>query len=761
LALLLLVMPWRLIMFARQDWPQKDQEPAFLRARITFQALWGLFDLCGIVSGVLVFVTAWRARALLHKLRFYKKSWQKLCVSELGWLLQDLLALLQIGVIAILIVRLPSFLQRSWKLWKRHQAVERGVQAWETANVQPFENIIGPDVTGLILSHLNPTDLSRVAQVSKRFQSISDRDILWAKFLDPSVYGRKPDGTYPSSADLMRTLKHSSLKQFYISQFGKRWPRLWLRVDDWEAGFRFVVNQEFLWALRDIPQTLLIPLRILGVFFYFCCLVPAVWVVQTLGRKNQDSDLPMNFVDSVIPKRMGKVAGIWNDALWVVLLAPFLSLALLAEVVISLVFYAGFAVIALQVVPRPASLRRLLQTLLLPITTLFFLFLALLPQFLLGHLVVYRMGGSLTAYAWHVFWALFSFRGVFLGFLWMFVLFFAFQTCSHPLYWAWFSKYEPFSVPRQCSLIAWRNLILPAFQLLKSSCVFVLNVVKQFLVFVISKILSIVLSVLRLNRVVLARTTSLCYRHRTALWAQSLLIFVSLGWICFPLALPPVLWRLNLVRGYVVLIPATLVTLFRLRQSVGIISKNYGEKRKTPQTLKVESVYIELGAPGDLLQNGIRILLQGGKPASFVAENISLSVEGEQFWRDFSHIAGAHIVALVRWSGLYPLVLAPFCQLSTAFVKNQDTFDLKLTLATDQHRYKAKGETFMKLIRGLEGKSQALLELVFDFGTSGWTGFAVKGCCCRITFTPKQLLAAVAEKGSGFLEFGQEGTFVD
>ena len=206
-------------------------------------------------------------------------------------------------------------------------------------------------------------------------------------------------------------------------------------------------------------------------------------------------------------------------------------------------------------------------------------------------------------------------------------------------------------------------------------------------------------------------------------------------------------------------VPGGILCLLRLHQSVPIIEKNYGYKR-LPQHVQVTSVAIELGAPQDLMVNGLRVVLCGVKPEDFCVDNIRLSVEGEEFWQDMSRIAGAHIVALIQWSGLYPLILAPSFFDPTTVKKGSPEVKAIFTFATDACKYKAKGATFLKLIRGLAKKSTARIELLFEFGQNGWTGFKAKGVMCRISFSPQQLLEAVDNSGRGHIAFDSDDMIV-
>jgi len=715
--------------------------------------------LCGAIA-VLLGITVWRLPFLIPRLARTRYTvmigelshWHEVLLNELLFWLGDLVQLLQILCVTVLLIQAPSLMNRLWRMAKIHSKNtgfsslirSKGRACWDkmTANKamcatgEVRSGVDLPDEVMLkIFSYLSFSCLVlNAAPVCCQWHNLAEDESLWKNLVLSDQ--RWPGLTAASSQVKKNKRKGKTYKQLFKYKHCVWQNRQKLLLgfaakngeEDYKLGYRYVIYQEFFFALRRIPHTVMLPAKIIGylttpILSYLLewrdsfglHLVPIGSIRSGLSQYNNFWGMQTYLL------------GVSACCLWFIV--HDLLLLLLTPVFLAMCLTTLGGPLW-QRPPSPVVLNIIdfLTGITLPFVLAYLLAYITWPLLLL--LLVLDLSWSL-----HV-WLL-MFLCICICILLAVVALHWFKTASRTLLryrptrlWVWLGE---------CAVSAYTRLTLN----LEAIARLVTVVVKKVGSFLSATIKRAVFAVFNLctdvwlifrhkllgsNNRALAFMTKSCYNHGA--FGNLLLTVVVPLWMFWPLSLP------YLFGSQALYIPAFLVCVRLFLAGYKVVDRNWGDKiaQFREQKLNVESVVMEIG-PAE--EHGIRVTVKATKPVELELKDFRLHIEGKRFWNALKKRVGAGLVSTFKLT-MHPLNIKPF-MIPDTFPAGSNRFDTVVSFGTEGRVHISKPTIIAKL-RELQEAGDHELQLRLEYGdyNFGWTAL---GTLAVVTTRPSQMLS--------------------
>jgi len=296
--------PWRFLTIFRTLIRPDDRLPTkFAIYKLVFSKRMHMFanlifiilaDAVLIIATVLLLVTVWRAGVTIQLYMEYLRylftekkekpeqelskfdkglfSIHKHILHHCGYLLLDILQLIQVIIILLFIMEAPALIRRLKNMFKRHRQEQRiTILNKQKAIIKPGQKTfsgLSLNVLGNVLTFCDVPDIIRFEQTCKRGYEAT---------LIPRVWRNLYEKRYTTFAPLPPGQDEPDYKHYCIQglknkiekERAKDMPIISEEERDMKIGVRLVICEEFLFAFLRLPHTLIIPIKALAWLAYF------------------------------------------------------------------------------------------------------------------------------------------------------------------------------------------------------------------------------------------------------------------------------------------------------------------------------------------------------------------------------------------------------------------------------------------------------------------------------------------------------------
>ncbi|KAL6046203.1 hypothetical protein QOT17_022324 [Balamuthia mandrillaris] len=847
--LVLLPCAWRSPSAIREMRAERSEGRA--RLTIYYHLIMLAVDVTAFLAAMAVAITLWRAPTLYFKLKSSRllitsdiTAWHEVTFFQFALLFVDIAQLLQMLFIFLTVTQVYSFVSRSRgmlriyikdkkrfsfrteskKLWnniQQQRRLRRRKKQTSTENEgEEHEAISLADIPEEILleifSYFSAVELTqKVSLVCGQFQRLAEDRALWKRLL-------LTDSRWTVSKRQRRRNKmmEQGWKELYQHCYTNWKTKALFSLQvvaggpekDYADGYRFVIHQEFCRSCKNLPHTIILPMKLLG----YLIRMPALWWIRF--RSQYLSTYAFWFSSCFTHNQILSQLQ-WRDNFWCMHeLGVVLASALLSWIINDLMLLANTPAILLrfvgclgyplwnnpmQIVPvlAPPTLRQkwlkriviLLNGLLLPVFLSYSLALVFLSPFIAFTCFdVALLSPSLDSS--YLFWRhLPDFSSPFALETWKQLLYFPVSpyTASSPtmqdhLFWVllfhWLVPVVTlhFTWTLQLNLEGRIYVTLPdcfalyviigrfLFRQLQTAqrvtymaFVVTTRMLRTAFTFIWSKfvacsrfLLQSLLSALNFILQSLKRVLGMNNRFLSTLtrWCYK---SGTVGNLLLTAVVPCwMFWPLLIplfFSSYALWIPAFLLSVQLLRTGYKIVDRNWGDKSKFTSrkpVVRIESMTMILGA---VEEHGIVVRVKGTKPADLEIKEIRLYFGEKQFWNTLKKAIGPSLVRTFRLM-LYPLNISSYMT-PKSFPKNTTRFDLEVAFGTEGRIHISKA-TLIKKLKEFKNLGDPKVEMRLEYGESSF-GWNSEGVLFIIETSASDILHR-AKTGTSFYPVGQD-----